>query len=135
MALAHVAFFMGHHDRLGQHSSLHHQDDLIMRKSAHMAFGCAEMTPLAVLASVVPSAHEALYSAPVATPQDPEAGEGDPMNILVEEIGAPSAHEALNIMVSSTLPQDPEAGDPCDVFLKEEEEEWEDKEEVLGFRV
>jgi len=44
----HVAFFMGHHARLGQRSPLLQLDDLIMGKIAHMAFGCAEITPLAV---------------------------------------------------------------------------------------
>ena len=46
MTEGHVAFFMGHQHRLGENSPLFQLDDLTMSKIAHMAFGCAEITPL-----------------------------------------------------------------------------------------
>jgi len=44
----HVAFMMGQHPRLGARSPLMLLDGLVMGKIAHLAFGCAAITPLAV---------------------------------------------------------------------------------------
>ena len=43
----HVALYMGHHERLGQHSPLLQLDELVMGKIAQMAFGCAAIAPVA----------------------------------------------------------------------------------------
>jgi hypothetical protein len=48
MTEGHLAFFMGHQNRLGENSPLFQLDDLTMSKIAHMVFGCAEITPLNV---------------------------------------------------------------------------------------
>jgi hypothetical protein len=42
----HVAFFMGHHARLGSKSPLQQLDALVMGKIAQLAFGCSDITPL-----------------------------------------------------------------------------------------
>ena len=45
----------------------------------------------------------------------------NPVNVIVEDIGAPSEYEALCDLLPSPLPQDPEAADLWDVFEEEEE--------------
>jgi len=119
----HVAFYMGRHARLGQNSPLIQLDDLITGEIAHLAFGFAEVPPLTVQeeeeflpatllatpAAVGPSAHEALYSAPVATPQVPEAGQGDLWDVF--EAGQGDLWDVFEAG----------QGDLWDVFEEEEE--------------
>lgn len=54
-----VAFYMGHHERLGKDSPLAQLDGLVMGKIAQLAFGCSDISPLAPLARAGASKQQA----------------------------------------------------------------------------